>query len=235
MIRSLIFSLSLIASCCKIGDCQIAITTQQAKSMTGLVNSRVVGGVVILDESSKPIVCSVCLVKVVTPAKFVDVAARRFAIASNGVVQIESATVTNIGTREYLLAGLGAYQLEVVAFDPVNGIERKSIDITMGESEPIEPPKPVLSGVAKASGEALAALAQGMAGDMKSLSVDIKNGKYKTVIEASAASNVADEQTRTTFKRSMGAIMQPKLGSGTLPTDAAKTFEDISLGFGSVK
>lgn len=145
MIRFALFFLAVTS----LASAEITISTSTAKALTGLVSPRQVGSVYLIGDDSKPSVASVCLVKVVTPARFVDVSAKRF-VVKNGVIQIESATATDIGTREYMLSGSGSYSLEVIAFDPVNGIDRKSIEITIGldpdpapEPKPVPPPGPV--------------------------------------------------------------------------------------------
>ena len=84
---------------------------------------------------------NVAIVKITSPAKFVDVTARRF-VVRDGIVQVESATVTELDTRVYLIAGAGSYGVEVVAFDPVTGIDRKSVEVKIADSEPIVPPDP---------------------------------------------------------------------------------------------
>jgi hypothetical protein len=164
----------------------------------------------------------------------VDLTARRFVVVG-GVVQIESADVVATGVRSWQIKGTGTYGIEVVAFDPVNGIERKSSEVTIEEDKPIDPDVVPLTGLQKEARDALRLLAANMANDMKQLSLAIDQGKYKTVIDASAANNVADEATRTVFKRAMGKAMQPLLGSGALPVDSPKVFSDIAVGFGAVK
>lgn len=137
MIRFLFASIVL----CSVCQAEIVATVTQAKAITGLVGQRAAGDVTLIDASSKPVIQSVTLVKITTPAKFVDVVARRFVVES-GVVKIESATVKEIGTREYLLVGSGVYGVEIVAFDPVSGIDRKMVEVRIDESKPDPKPDP---------------------------------------------------------------------------------------------
>ena len=214
---------------CSVAQAEITITTANYQTVTGV---KVVNGQVIVD--GKVSIANVCSVNVTTPSKFVDLVARRF-IVVGGVVQIESADVVSTGTRTWQIKGNGTYGVEVVAFDPVTGIERKSSTVTIESDKPIDPDVAPLTGLQKESRDAIAKLVAMMSNDMKQLSLAIDQGKYKTVIDASAASNVSDEATRTTFKRAMGKAMQPLLGTGVLPPDAPKIFSDIAVGFGAVK
>lgn len=127
--------------CTSVAQAEITIQTSQAKSLTGLVGPRVVAGVVLFASDSKPTLANVAIVKVTSPAKFVDVTARRFAVR-DGIVQVESATVTELDTRVYMLSGSGSFNVEVVAFDPVTGIDRKTVELKIADSEPIVPPDP---------------------------------------------------------------------------------------------
>lgn len=138
MVRFL-FAFAFLASVCQ---AEIIATVTQSKAISGLVSPRVAGNVTLIDASSKPIIQSVTLVKITTPAKFVDVVARRF-VVRDGVVQIETATVSELGTREYLLIGSGVYGVEIVAFDPISGIDRKMVEVRISpEPEPKPDPKP---------------------------------------------------------------------------------------------
>jgi hypothetical protein len=213
---------------------EITIQTSSAKSLSGLTGPRVVAGVVLFASESKPVIANVAIVKITSPAKFVDVTARRYAVR-DGIVQIETATVTELDTRVYLLAGSGSYSVEVVAFDPVVGIDRKSVEINIAEPEKPIDDGTILSGVAKEARSAIVTLAQGMAADMQTVAIATKNGQLKTVLEASASSVQLDESTRKLFKLNMAKIMQPRLGNATLPADAPQVFSDIAKGFGGVK
>jgi hypothetical protein len=230
MIRFVAVLLLLVST----AQAEITIQTSQAKSVTGLSGARVVAGVVLFSADSKPTLATVAIVKVTSPAKFVDVSARRFAVR-DGIVQVENATVSELETRVYLISGSGTYNVEVVAFDPVSGIDRKSQEVKIAEPDSPIDDGVVLSGVAKESRSAIVSFVQGMAADMQAIANQAKSGQVKTVIEASAANNELDVKTRNLFKSNMAKIMQPVLGSGQLPTNAPLIFNDISKGFGSVK
>ena len=192
-------------------------------------------GVIVFSSESKPVISNVAICKIITPAKFVDVTAKRF-IVREGSVQVEKAVVTELDTpRLYMFQGSGTYDVEVLASDPERGFERKEFQITIAEPDTPIDDGVVLSGVAKESRSAIVSLVQGMAKDMQTIADQAKSGQVKTVIEASAANVQLDEATRKLFKANMAKIMQPKLGSGALPPDAAQTFSDIAKGFGGVK
>lgn len=226
--------IAILLLCTSVCQAEITIQTSQAKSLSGLTGPRVVAGVVLFASDSKPIVANVAIVKITSPAKFVDVTAKRFSVV-DGVVKVDSASVTELDTRVYMIAGSGAYNVEVVAFDPVTGIDRKSVELKIAEPEQPIDDGVVLSGVAKESRSAIVAMVQGMASDMQKVSDAAKSGQVKTVIEASSANNELDVKTRNLFKANMAKIMQPKLGSGVLPADSPQVFSDIAKGFGGVK
>jgi hypothetical protein len=226
--------IAILLLCTSVAQAEITIQTSQAKSLTGLTGPRVVAGVVLFASDSKPVVTNVAIVKITSPAKFVDVVARRF-VLRDGIVQIETATVTELDTRVYLIAGAGSYGVEVVAFDPVIGIDRKSVEIKIAEPEQPIDDGVVLTGVAKESRSAIVSLVQGMASDMQRVADAAKSGQVKTVAEASAASVQLDEATRKLFKANMAKIMQPKLGNDKLDANAPQVFADVAKGFGGVK
>jgi hypothetical protein len=217
------------------GEAELGISAKASKALTGIAGHRLAGDVMILDDASKLVVSSVQIVSIKTSAKFVDIMPRRFSLV-DGVVRIETAAVTEIASREYMLSGTGIYMVDVLGFDPVTGIERSTIEVNIDAApQPIDPPVDQLTGLAKESRDAMSELVKGMATNMQLLSIDANAGTVKTVSEASAKSNVLDEATRKLFKQSMGKAMQPRLGSGPLQPDAPKVFSDIAKGFGSVK
>ncbi len=225
---------SIVLLLASTAQAEITIQMSQAKSLTGLSGARVVAGVVLFAADSKPTLATVAIVKVTSPAKFVDVSARRFAVR-DGIVQVESATVAELETRVYMISGSGSYNFEVVAFDPVTGIDRKTIELKIAEPDTPIDDGAVLTGVAKESRSAIIGLMQGMASDMQRIADAAKTGQLKTVTEASNANNDLDAKTRNLFKANMAKIMQPKLGSGALPADSSQVFLDIAKGFGGVK
>lgn len=100
---------------------------------------------------------------------------------------------------------------------------------------PPTPPAPVVETVKDESAAAMRSFVQSMASNFDTLAADTKAGKYKTVIDASASANQLDLAARNSFKRAMAKVMEPKLGSGELPADAAQTFSDIAAGFRGIK
>lgn len=137
MIRFACFVLLLASTL----QAEITIQTSSAKSLSGLTGPRVVAGVVLFASDSKPTIANVAIVKITSPAKFVDVTAKRFSVV-DGVVKVDSANVTELETRVYMIAGSGVYNVEVGAFDPVTGIDRKSVEIKIDGVEPVPPPQP---------------------------------------------------------------------------------------------
>jgi len=226
--------IAILLLCTSVAQAEITIQTSQTKAIVGLVGPRVVAGIVLCASDSKPTVANVAIVKITTPAKFVDVTARRFSVV-DGVVKIESANVTELETRAYMLSGTGTYNVEVVAFDPVTGIDRKSVELTIAEPDKPIDDGVVLSGVAKESRSAIVSLVQSMASDMQTVANAAKSGQVKTVTEASSISVQLDETTRKQFKANMAKIMQPKLGNDKLDANAPQVFSDIAKGFGGVK
>jgi hypothetical protein len=226
--------ISILLLLVSVAQAEITIQTSQAKSLTGLTGPRVVAGGVLFASDSKPVVTNVAIVKITTPAKFVDVTAKRFSVL-DGVVKIDSASVQELETRVYMVSGSGTFSLEVVAFDPVTGIDRKTVELTIAEPDQPIDDGAVLSGVAKESRSAIISLVQSMASDMQKVADAAKSGQVKTVLEASSVGVQLDENTRKLFKANMAKILAPKLGNDKLDTNAPGVFSDIAKGFGGVR
>jgi hypothetical protein len=130
MFRSLIAFLFIASTA--FGQIDISWTTQ--KSVSGLVNPRTVGARVLVAEESIPVATRVAIVKVTTSAKFVKLSARKSLF--------EFADLEKLSDNEWLITSPGKYLVEAVTFDPDKGIDERRIEITLGEPEPVPPPKP---------------------------------------------------------------------------------------------
>jgi hypothetical protein len=203
---------------------------EPCQSVEGLVKPSLIDGVVYYDPSSKLKVSNGALIKVDSEKKTVIVNATRFSI-KDGRVVIDGRTLKS-ENGVYKLSGEGSYMINISGFDP--GYEQVSQTVDILPYTATDVVQVELTPVQKAARDAARALTQGMSQDMLNVSKNID--KYKTVTDASKANLILDEQTRTTFKKSMGSILQPLIGSDQLPTGIAKkAFEDVSIGFGAVK
>jgi len=86
-------------------------------------------------------------------------------------------------------------------------------------------------GVSAETRAAIKTYLKSTADSFDTLAAETKAGKYKTVLEAGAASEAKEKQARDAFKQAMAKIMEPKLGSEDLPKDAPATFSSIADGF----
>lgn len=222
MIRALAI-LFLLQSVCV---AQIDVAVTKSLELTG-VKAKVVGDRVFVSTDAIPKLVEVASISVTSPAKFVRVRAFKSLF--------EQAQITKLTESEYLLSGEpGRYAIEVMTFDPTNGIDERSVEVSIGSS-PSPEPAVELTKTAREVRTVAVGLMASMSADFAKLADDTKSGKFKTVIDASNASNVADASTRAAFKQSMAKIMEPLLGSTNLPPTAAVTFQEISNGFKAVK
>lgn len=77
---------------------------------------------------------------------------------------------------------------------------------------------------------------KGMANDWDLTAKGIREGKYKTLVDAANDNKARDDKTRLLFKQNLSKIMQPKLGDGPIVAGADKVFDDLATGFrGAVK
>jgi type II secretory pathway component PulM len=229
---------------CSPAFAQIKLYEQRTATYIGFLNARVDdSGRVIADASSKPTLASTqssIVVEQSKPYKWLTVEAEKFPTLEI-VVELESVDASNWKFPDSTQPG--RYRVTATAFDPELGPAKKRITVDVGSvpPQPDDPPKPDippvtdLTGLSLESRKALAAYTQAMAADMKTLAADTRAGKVKTVSEASAANNLADLASRIAFKKTMAKWMEPRLGSSDLRPDAAQVFEEIALGFGSLK
>lgn len=75
-----------------------------------------------------------------------------------------------------------------------------------------------------------------MANDWELTAKGVRDGKYKSLVDAANDNKTRDDKTRLLFLQSMSKIMQPKLGNGPITKDSDKVFDDLATGFrGAVK
>lgn len=223
MIRFIALLLCLMPS---MAFAQIDLSYVKAKSIVGATSPRIAGDRILIAADSKPQVVTVAIITVKSkPGELVSV----FAWKS----MEEEAELIQLSPTEFMLAGEGRYLVHAIS---VSSKANKWVEVDASPVDP-EPDPPVdpLAGLSKESRDAVVGFVQGMGSDFEKLAEDAKSGKVKTVLEASAANNNADQATRAKFKESMGKIMAPKLGTGQLPADAPQTFQSIAKGFKAVK
>lgn len=227
--RFLPFLLVFFASCQPLCFAQIELSKSDVQVLTGLQNAQVIGGSVVFDADSKPAISPAVIIE----AKPTDKAT---SLAALQIPTFEPGVVNKVGDNRWLLVGTGSYL--VIASGPS---ELKHLKVELGPTpappEPVDPvPTPDdLSPVAKDSRAAMQVFVQSMAGNFNQLASEARLNKFKTVLDASNAANSLDVISRNHFKAAMAKVMQPKLGSGDLPADAAQTFEQIAIGFKGVK
>lgn len=227
--RLLPFLLVFFASCQPLCWAQIELKQTKVQVVSGLSNPQVVGDAVIISGDSKP---------VISPAVMIDAtpADKATSLAALQIPTFEPGVVNKVGDNRWLLVGTGSYL--VIASGPS---ELKHLKVELGPTpappEPVDPvPTPDdLSPVAKDSRAAMQVFVQSMAGNFNRLASETRQAKFKTVMDASTAANSLDVLSRNQFKAAMAKVMQPKIGSGDLPADAAQTFEQIAIGFKGVK
>lgn len=226
----------LLSSCCELAVAQVKLAEVKLQTYIGFENPRIVDGVVVAGPNSKPsLASSVSLITVDKPDsyKFGEIEAER--IPTFELVELEA---IDGGYRFPNDTQAGTYRVTYRAFDPERGPSTKRITVDVGGSKPVDPfvpPDPALAGISKDVRQIVVQYAQSMGADYERLAVESKAGRYLKVIDASNAANAYDVATRDAFKRSMGAIMAPRLGVDNLPADAAQTFTEIAIGFRSVK
>lgn len=230
----LLVSLLFIPCCDQVAQAQIDLSFTKAKSLVGATNPRVVGDRILIDDDSRPTVVDVAIIRVNSQEK-TRLKARKSLF--------EAVELTKLTDSEYLLIGDGDYLVEA---NSENYERELKVTIKPGPPLPPKPDDPVtpddpdvpddsLTVISKESRRAMQDFVQQMAVDMDSLSAEVQAGRVKTMLEASAFSTPKDVATRTVFKQSMAKVLEPKLGSAELPTDAATVFTEVATGFRSVK
>lgn len=218
--------------------CSVAcgqVTVEVRQILSGVTGLETIGDKVFVSPDSKPVVESV---------GFVDLGKLPASPQSIKVIvtdaQRKPVSTDKISSSQWIIRGEGHVWIDARVIDlPSQFLLDESLELELPAKLPPKPDpgKPVdpLAGLQGESRKVMATFVQGMAADMDAMAVDIQSGKLKTVLDASAANNTRDIQTRSIFKQSMARLMEPKLGSGNLPQDAPKTFADIASGFRSVK
>ena len=202
------------------------VTTSSVTVATGYVEPRLVADMLVYAEASKPKIQAAALINIDVPE-----GTKLFDIWADKIPSMDLAELTEYGSG-YLLVGEGKYRVTCY-FEP-KAIRRVEVVIG-GAVNPIEPlpiPSPD-SDLAIGARTAVLSFVHSMASNFESLAKD--KAKYKTVAEASAASNAMDLLSRQQFKQDRGSLMSPRLGNDQLPADADKTFLDISHGFKSIR
>lgn len=216
----------LLASQCLSQAIEFDVTS--VKVTTGLNNPKIVGNAVLYDADSKPEAVNAGYVKS-------KVASGELELWVFGTEGQGFGDPRSVGDGEWVILGKGKYQVILQVIE--GGKSRKSSPKNLLISESNDPvtPDETLSTLSKDARVVVREFVANMAGDMDKLSSSAAANKFSTVLQASAAMNLYDAETRNKFKARMGELMQPRLGSGQLPADATKTFHDIATGFKGVK
>lgn len=231
-----LITLAAVVLACREAPGQIAITESKVQHWTGFDHAMVVNGVVVAGVGSKPKLDHVETTITVTTAveyKFGQLKARR-------LPTYEKVSLDEVGKGSYRFksgAPEGQYLLEYSAFDPEKGIASDEVTVTLERGSDVITPidDGSLSALSKESRKAMQGLAAGMAADLDTAAKAAESGQVKTVLELSAMTVPLDTATRSTFKKSMATLLEPKLGAAALPADAPKTLREIAVGFRSVK
>lgn len=226
----------MLSSCCQLAVAQIKLAEVKLNTYIGFENPRIVDGVVVAGPNSKPsLASSVSLITVDKPDsyKFGEIEAER--IPTFELIELEA---VDGGYRFPGDTPPGTYRVTCRAFDPERGPSTKRITVEVGGSKPVDPfvpPDPGLPQLSKDVRAAFVAYAQNCGADYERLAAETKAGRFLRVMDASAAANAYDQQTRDTLKRAMATIMAPRLGVDALPPDASTVFLEISAGYKAVK
>lgn len=149
--------LLLLASTC---FAQVEVDVVKSQVITGLKNPRLVAGVIVLAEGSKPTTGEAAFIQVKTeiPAQNIIVEAQQSLF--------DFAQVDKTGEYEWMVIGTGKYLITVDAWSPETGRVRERREIVLGpvvDPGPIDPGEPPPSqgfaDVAQASKAAAAAVA----------------------------------------------------------------------------
>lgn len=132
MLRAILITLLLQSICLA----QIDLAATKAKAVSGLTDPQLIAGRILVGPDSKPAIAEVAIVRVISPAKFIRVKARKSIF--------ESVELAKIDDQRWLLEGVGRYSVEVTTFDPDTGIDGAQIEVVLGEptkpDDPIKPP-----------------------------------------------------------------------------------------------
>lgn len=237
MVR-LLTILLLCVPCCDL-QAQIKLSESKLQTWSGFENPAIVNGRVVSGPASKPKLESVettISVETAVRYKFAQVKALRLPTLEK--ITLEP-TADGTGFRFRQGTPDGTYRIEYLAFDPDKGIASEEITVVLesGGQLPVvpDPITPDIPNLSKEARKAMASFVAGMASDMQSVSKEIASGQLKTVLDVSGFNVKRDIDTRNTFKKTMATILEPRIGNAALPTDAAKVFSEVSIGFGSVK
>jgi hypothetical protein len=221
----------LVLVVAELASAQVKITESRLAYWTGFENPQIVNGAVVASVSSRPRIDHVettINVETVVPYKFSQMKARR-------IPDLQRVSLDEVSPNVYRFKSgtpAGKYVVEFSAFDPERGIasEETLIELTDDRVEPF--PVDELSVLSREARKAMAEYVNAMAHDMDLLAAGVKD--FKTVEDASKASNTLDAATRSAFKQAMANVMAPRLGTGQLPGDAAAIFREIGSGFRSL-
>lgn len=216
---------------------QIKLTEEKIQTWTGFENPIVVNGTITAGPNSKPVLSSITTtIKVETAIdyKFTQMKGRKIP----GLTRI-TLEATDFGYQFKPGTPPGTYQLEYLAFDPEKGIASEEITVELKEIGPTptpplpEDPEDPLEGLAGETRAVVVNFVQDMANNYKILSNT--SSEFQTVTQAATKAVALDLESRNKFKDEMGKIMKPALGSDVLPANVSDIFNQISLGFGSIK
>jgi hypothetical protein len=188
---------------------QLDVTVTKVKALTGIVSPKVYPSLILINEASAPKTVDAAYVKVITPAKFVKVKARKSLF--------ENADVIKLSETEYAFTGNGRYALEVTSFDPSLGIDERVIDVTFDDSPPDEPDVPDDDGPFDALSSRVRAWTKGLPKN-KELSQLYADASTKLVTDPSATVNTVSGQLIESRTKVLGSA------SG----DYSKFLEDLN-------
>ena len=233
--------LLLLSSSC---FAQLDLSYSKRKTLIGVTAPQIVGDEIIVgDDSGTPTLVNGAVIKAKSIYTFIELE-----VTLNGeeidlsdpVETKEEVDGKTEVTSKWVVKGEGKYKVTARAVDVNLGFKKSKIEFIIGAlprpvdpvDDPVLPPVPDnLSSTAKDVRAVAVAYLHGMGDDYARLS----QGKFKSVLEASAEANKLDLATRKTFKEGMGKIMMPLIGSDQLPLNYPSIFMDISNGFKGIK
>lgn len=150
----------------------------------------------------------------------------------------DRAILEKTGQFSYAWTSPKKIDVEITYVDEMGNLSPYDTTVELPD-DPVQPtPAPDAndSDFVKATRGIVTEFVKGMASDWELTAKGIREGKYKTLVDAANDNKTRDDKTRLLFKQQLSKIMQPKLGDGPITKDSDKVFDDLATGFrGAVK
>lgn len=235
------FVLLLLLCLPSIASAQIQVSEQTLQTWVGFENPTIVNGIVVAGGASKPMLTNVT--KTIVIDSQIDF--KSYLVVAKRIPTLETVNLEKIDSGYRFKPGTiaGLYNIEVIGYDPEQGLARGDLTINYDpfQPDPVTPvtpdnPDKPLEGLAGDSQAVMTSFIKSMANDMDAIAKEVANGTLKTPLEALTRNNTLDTATRSTFKQSMGVLMKPSLSGTEFPPNASEIFTNIATGFrGSLK